>query len=190
MKFDRNTVIGFVVLAALFFGYFFYNNQEQSAYRKEKAKQDSIALAKQPKIDPQVQKADSARADSIDKVQKGGQFRDATNGTEQIVYVQNEVFTIALTTKGGQPKWVELKKFKNMDSGHVRLAASPHNGISYALNTENGTTAQSNDFYFSKIDSVQNADGSKTVSFTLSPDSSSASSIIHRITIRPNEYMV
>ncbi len=31
MNFDRNTVIGFVVLAALFFGYFYYNNKEQAS---------------------------------------------------------------------------------------------------------------------------------------------------------------
>lgn len=59
MKFDRNTVIGFVILAALFFGYFYYTNKEQSAYRKDKlAKQqveqariDSINKANQPKQD-------------------------------------------------------------------------------------------------------------------------------------------
>ena len=51
MNFDRNTVIGFVVLAALFFGYFFYTNQEQASYRKEQAKLDSIANASKPKPD-------------------------------------------------------------------------------------------------------------------------------------------
>ena len=38
MKFDRNTVIGFVILAALFFGYFFYTNQEQTAYQERAGK--------------------------------------------------------------------------------------------------------------------------------------------------------
>ena len=52
MKFDRNTVIGFVVLAALFFGYFYYNNQEQASFQKQKAEEqrikDSIDAAKAP----------------------------------------------------------------------------------------------------------------------------------------------
>ena len=66
MKFDRNTVIGFVILAALFFGYFFYTNQEQTAYRKEQARLDSIANANKPKPDTLAQKIDSAQADSIE----------------------------------------------------------------------------------------------------------------------------
>lgn len=190
MKFDRNTVIGFVVLAALFIGYFFYNNQEQAAYRKEKARLDSIANASRPKPDPIAQKIDSIKTDSADKIRKEGMFKGGTTGTEQIIYTRNELFTMALTSKGGQPKWVELAKFKNMDSGHVRLGAAAFNDLSYAINTENNRSAQTSDFYFSKIDSVLNADGSRTISFTLSGDSASSTSITHRITIHPNEYMV
>ncbi|WP_066402554.1 hypothetical protein [Flavisolibacter tropicus] len=52
MNFDRNTVIGFVVLAVLFFGYFFYTSKEQQAYQKEKARLDSIELLKHPKPNP------------------------------------------------------------------------------------------------------------------------------------------
>ena len=51
--------------------------------------------------------------------------------TEQLVTVDNDLFTIAFTNKGGQPKWVELKKFKNMDSGHVKLAATDFDKIRY-----------------------------------------------------------
>ena len=36
MKFDRNTVIGFVVLAGLFFGYFYFTNKQQAEFRKTK----------------------------------------------------------------------------------------------------------------------------------------------------------
>jgi YidC/Oxa1 family membrane protein insertase len=49
MKFDRNTVIGFVLLALLFFGFFYFNNQEQARMAKNKAIQDSIAKASLPK---------------------------------------------------------------------------------------------------------------------------------------------
>lgn len=195
MKFDRNIVIGFVLLGLLFFGYFFYNNQEQKNFAKQKQMEDSIARAnapKPPKLDPQTQKADSTRRDSMDKLAKEGTlFKGATGGTEQTVYVSNEVFTVAFSTKGGQPKWVELKKFKNMDSGHVRLAAAPHNGISYSINTGTNSHAESRELNFSRIDSVQNADGSKTISLTLqSDDSLGTSSVTHRYTIKPKEYMI
>ena len=67
MNFDRNTVIGFVVLALLFFGYFYYNNQEAAKYKLENARKefvkDSIAKANKP-VDTLAQKKDSTTADT------------------------------------------------------------------------------------------------------------------------------
>ena len=51
MNFDRNTVLGFVILALLFFGYFYFTSKEQAAVRKNKAIQDSIANVNKPKPD-------------------------------------------------------------------------------------------------------------------------------------------
>src|SRR5262245_852401 len=144
MKFDRNTIIGFVILAALFFGYFFYSNQEQAAYRKEQARLDSIKNTNRPKVDTLAQKADSARADSANRAANAGGFQMAANCVEQLVTVSNEVFTVAFTNKGGQPKWIELRKYKNMDSGLVRLAATAFDKIGYLINTGNNSVANTN----------------------------------------------
>lgn len=191
MNFDRNTVIGFVVLAALFFGYFYYNNQQQAAFKKEQARIDSIANANKPKPDTLAQKIDSARADSIGNVAKAGDFQTAANGTEQLVEVNTDLFKIVFTNKGGQPKWIELKKFKNMDSGHVKLAASDFDKISYSINTGTGKSASTNDLYFQPVPQVKNADGSITVSFQLKPsDSSASASIVHQYIVKPNDYMI
>ncbi|MBL7724264.1 MAG: membrane protein insertase YidC [Chitinophagaceae bacterium] len=195
MKFDRNTVIGFVVLAALFFGYFYYTNQEQTAYRKQKAKEqlvaDSIRNANKPPVDTLAQKIDSARADTIRKLANAGGFKDAANGSEQLVYAENELMRITFTSKGGQVKKVELKGFKGLDSNLLRLAASDFDKISYPINTAANQSAQTADLYFSKIDSTKNADGSKSILFTLnSSDSIASSAITHKFTIKPNEYMV
>ena len=76
-------------------------------------------------------------ADSINKVVQAGNFQGAINGTEQVVTVENDVFKIAFTNKGGQPKSVELKKYKNQDSGLVKLAGTDFDNISYSINTGN-----------------------------------------------------
>src|SRR5688572_5443860 len=115
MNFDRNTIIGFVVLALLFFGYFYYTSQEQQAYQKEKKRQDSIAAAKAPKPNPVIVAADSARFDTMQRLQKAGGFGDAIIGTEAIVSVENEFIRVNFTNKGGQPKSVEIKGFKAPD---------------------------------------------------------------------------
>jgi YidC/Oxa1 family membrane protein insertase len=191
MKFDRNTIIGFVILAALFFGYFFYTNKEQAAYRKEQARLDSIKIANAPKIDTLAQKVDSIQADSIGRATNAGVFPTAASGTEQLVTVSNDVFTIAFTNEGGQPKWVELHRFKNMDSGHVRLAATAFDKIGYLINTGNNRVAYTSELYFQPGTVVKNADGSQVVSFVLtSGDSGATRSIVHRFVMRPSDYML
>lgn len=195
MKFDRNTVIGFVVLAALFFGYFYYNNQEQAAFKKQEAEElrikDSIDKAKNPKLDPVAKQADSLRNDTINSKIKAGGFPTAKTAAEQLIYAENEVFKVAFTTHGGQPKWVELKNYKNQDSGLVKLAGTDFDKISYTVNTGDKTTDETANLLFSKIDSVKNADGSTTYSLsTQSNDSASAASITHQFTVKKNDYMI
>ena len=191
MNFDRNTVIGFVVLAALFFGYFYYTNKEQATLKKEQARIDSIANSNKQKPDTLVQKMDAAQADSIGRLTNAGDFQTAANGTEQLLEVENDLFTIVFTNKGGQPKWVELKKFKNMDSGHVKLAASDFDKIGYTINTGDRRSASTSDLYFQPGNVVKNTDSSITVSFQLkSSDSSGSSSIVHQYVIKPDNYML
>src|SRR5687768_17176108 len=120
MNFDRNTIIGFIVLAILFVGYFFYTTKEQQAWQQAKAQQDSITAARQPKPNPQALQRDSVAADSISRMSSAGGFSTATTGTEQVQTIENDVLKITFTNKGGQPKGVELKGFKGPDSTNVK----------------------------------------------------------------------
>jgi YidC/Oxa1 family membrane protein insertase len=194
MKFDRNTIIGFVILGLLFFAYFYYTNKENALYEKEKARlADSTSRAEKLKQDTTVVKVDSVKADSTEHITKAGNFQHAAFGTEELSYAENNVFKIAFTNKGGQPKWIELKKFKNMDSGLVRLAASDFNKINYKINA--GSSAASSvadvaDLYFKAGNITKSPEGVSTVTFTLSADSSSSASITHQFVLKPDDYMI
>ncbi len=50
MGMDRNTVIGFVLLALLFFGYFYYTRQGQLALEKEKQHDRIQSTGYNPKL--------------------------------------------------------------------------------------------------------------------------------------------
>ncbi len=77
MKFDRNTVLGFVLLALLFFGFFYFNNQEQARVLKNKAIQDSIAKAAlpKPKADTSSKKSDTSHLSTPQITNVTGQFK-------------------------------------------------------------------------------------------------------------------
>src|SRR5262245_37685584 len=120
MKFDRNTIIGFAILALLFIGYFWTTSREQAKYREKLAKEkhikDSIANANRPTNDTIALKKDSLKTDSFKKAAVTGIFKKPGADTEKLVYINTGLVKIAFSNKGGQPKWVDLKKFRNQDS--------------------------------------------------------------------------
>ncbi|MBD0279980.1 MAG: membrane protein insertase YidC, partial [Flavisolibacter sp.] len=188
MNFDRNTIIGFIILAVLFIGYFFYTSKEQQAYQRNKARMDSIALASQPKSDTAMQRIDSLQVDSLSKVTTAGGFQTGITGTEQIVTVENDLMKVAFSNKGGQPKWVELKHFKAPDSTNVKLASTSFDKITYTINTVPNQTADISNFYFSGGTTTKNGDGSQTVTYTL--QSAQGGELTHQFVLRPNDYML
>lgn len=192
MKFDRNTVIGFVVLAVLFIGYFYFTTQDQKAFQKEKARQDSIARAQQAaKVDSNLVKKDEKIADSFRNVTETGRFEKST--TEKTVVVSNSLMNITFTTRGGQPRGVELKNFKNLDSTLVKLAASDFDRFGYTIMTGNGKTANIKEINFDSISVTGSERGTQIVSIPLISSDTSGNagpSIIHEYTIRPNDYMI
>ena len=192
MNFDRNTIIGFALLAVLFFFYFYYNNQQQAAHQQEQARKDSIQNALKPRLDTAAIRIDSVKADSQKLVTQAGVFANAAAGTEQLVFAENEVFKIAFTNKGGQPKYVELKKYKSaIDSQLVKLASSDFNKISYAVNTSANQVAQSSDLFFNNGKVEDGPKGSKIVTFQLNGgDSAAANALTHQFIIYPDDYQL
>jgi len=195
MKFDRNTVLGFVILAALFIGYFYFTNKQQAESRKQKAE----LLKKEQHVKDSIDELNKPLQDSLNKIRDSvtqknvaGIFRDTAKGTEQLLSFENELIKVTFSTKGGQPKKVELKKFKGLDSNLVKLAGTDFDKISYAINTGSGVnqgSAQTSDLFFSKVDSVLK-DGAKTISFTLQSSDSSGAYITHEFALKPNDYMI
>jgi YidC/Oxa1 family membrane protein insertase len=195
MKFDRNTVIGFVVLAGLFFGYFYFTNKQQSEHRKKVAAENAVKKAKEDSLRAITVKADTSnlkKVDSVIRQEKEGIFLDTgAKATETLMTLENEVVRITFTSKGGQPKKVELKNYKGQDSNMLRLASTDFDKISYRINTGKGgnnSSAETSDLFFTKIDTAS-SNGNKTISFTRESSDSSAY-ITHEFTLKPNDYMI
>jgi YidC/Oxa1 family membrane protein insertase len=195
MNFDRNTVIGFIILALLFFGFFYFNNKEQIAAQKaaelEQHRKDSIARSKQPKQDPALVKRDSLPATPAKPVLDSGEaFYQFSQGTEQETVIENDLVKISFTNKGGQPKSVELKKFKAPDSTNVKLAATDFDKIDYRINVSPSVSNPKTDtisaYYFSGGNVIKNADGSQKITYQMQ---SAGKTIQHEFVVRDG-YMI
>ena len=191
MKFDRNTLLGFVILALLFFGYFWYNNQEIVAARKIEAQK----IAVQKRISDSLARLDKPKQDSLNRVQDSlnkvitaGSFGIPTDTARKVYTLENDLLIAHFDNKGGQLHTVELKKFRGPDSNLVRMGGSAYDDISYTINTGTNRTAQTSDLVFNKVDSSVLSDGSKKIVFSLSD--SSGQGIQHEYVIHPGNYMI
>ncbi len=189
---DKNTIIGIVLLAVLFFVFFWYTNKEQSAYMaNQKHIQDSLHIDSLAKITPQQKAAlqlDSLQADSLSKVSAAGNFGNNTAAPEQTVVVENDLIKVIFSSRGGKIKSVELKKYNSQTGGKVMLGATGKDGVTYNVNTGNNKSATTADLNFISSQPVKNADGSQTIQFTL--QDSSRAGIVHQYIIRPGSYLI
>ena len=188
MQFDKNAILGFVLLAVMFLGFFYFTRQGQLDVEKQKRHiQDSLAML-QPKADSNVVRADSVHLATQTKVAAAGQFVTAVNKGENETVLENDVLKITFTNKGAQPKLVQLKQYKSIDSQAVKLVQDGFDKLSYPVNTAANRSIQISDLFFEGGEVTKNADGSQTITYQLKD--SSGQGLTHRFTLRKDQYMV
>lgn len=126
---DKNSVIGFVLIAAIFLGFTVFENKRAAKYAEVKAQQDSIALA-QMQFDSSsvVSLGESSEGASVADNVTAPVYKDSclqaasdVNSVPEMVVLENSKIRIQLTTKGAQPYSVKVKDYYNYDSTELYL---------------------------------------------------------------------
>ncbi len=179
---DRNTVIGFVLLAVLLFLYLFLSTKSsQELQRQKQIQQDSLAAV--------LRTQDSLRIanDTTTSLLLSADSAVVAPTREEWLTVENEVIQVVFTNRGGQPDRVVLKRYQSFDSTPVVLAGTDFDKISYAINTAPGQSAQIGEMFFSPGSVTKNPDNSQTVSFRLT---TATGVVVHEFVVRPDDYML
>ena len=137
---NKSTLIGFVLIAAILFGWMYFMSPSKEELAEQKRVQDSIRQARleQMALDSMriaEQKAAQLAAMPSDTVQpeatdslslaqqqqnamrdKFGIFAVASQGEEQTWTIENKLQKLTFSSKGGFLKQVELKDYKTYDS--------------------------------------------------------------------------
>jgi YidC/Oxa1 family membrane protein insertase len=187
---DKNTVIGFVLLALLFFGYFFYTRQGQLAMEKEQQHIQDSLIKKHTKdsIANLLLHKDTATASKDTTVPKVATNTSVVqDSAEQSAVLENDLVKITFTNKGGQPKTVELKKFKTFDGKPLLLQSGSFNKIAYTIKTGQGTATTDN-LLFKQGAVSRSANGGQEVNYVL--QTANGQSIEHRYSLPSNDYMM
>lgn len=187
MNFDKNSVIGFVLLAGLFLGYFYFTRVGQLELEaKQKQIRDSLA-ALQPDIKDTALAA--VGGDTAVVVPQGtpGSFVQEGKIQEEITVLENELVRISFSSKGARPVAVELKNYVSADSQQVKLISGNFNQFSYLVNTGVNQTTSTEDLYFSPSEVVKSSSGEMSLVYSLKD--STGRMLEHRYVLKANEYM-
>lgn len=147
---DKNTIIGFVLIAVVLFGFTWLNKPSAEQVAAER-RQDSIeAAARQQaedkrQADELVRKAQAVQAAASDTT---ALFHNALTGTAQPVVLQNDKVALTFSTRGAVVQKAVIKGFEDLD-GHADLtlfdAATAR--LNYTLATKEANI-QTADLYF------------------------------------------
>ncbi|MEO6314294.1 MAG: membrane protein insertase YidC [Chitinophagaceae bacterium] len=183
---DRNTVIGFVLLALLLFAYMFISTKNSRELEVQKKHYDDSVAIVRAQTQVIAAKKDSIKTVAVHDTAVTGLF----NGAEKTLAVENEVLKIVFTSKGGQAKSVRLKKYKSVDSSFVELENDATDYLSYAVNTvgQDKKSAYTSELFFSEGTVEKKPDGSQVVSFFA--EVAPGETILHQYIVKPGSYLV
>ncbi|TDX00668.1 membrane protein insertase YidC [Dinghuibacter silviterrae] len=186
--FDRNTIIGTALLVVLLIGYIFIAQREQGNLQKQQQHiKDSLALhPATPAVNTTAGRADSLHLDSLLRSTTAGSFSAGVAGSEQTSILENDLVRITFSNRGGQPKIVELKKYKRFDGTPLYLVADGGQEFSYLIQTGSNAAA-TKDLFFSTT-GVQQEGGNQVLRYTLKDSLGHA--VQHEYVLQPNQYML
>ncbi|SDM56943.1 YidC/Oxa1 family membrane protein insertase [Catalinimonas alkaloidigena] len=168
---DRNQLTGFVLIFAILLGYwFFFRPQPVSSPPDERGTEqvlDSVADTPVAASEPDEALPDSVR--EVRNQQRYGSFANALQGQAREIVLENQDVKIALDTRGGRIKTVELKGYKTYQGQPLVLFDEQNAQLDLLLGTANGDINLA-DLYFQTDAPAQLtiAEGdSQQVTFTL-----------------------
>lgn len=185
---DRNSVIGFVLLALLVVGYVSYNQYSKNEYQKQKTA-DSIAYAKahpkpvvdSTKLEVRQEKANDAVNDSLRNT-----LPPAYHGEDKTVIIENKDIALHFTTKGAHPVSALLKGYKTYDGDPLYLFNGKNNELSALLPVNNNSVSTA-DLYYTAVERSE-PNGDKSVTFIADLGNNQRVNIIY--TLHPQGYMI
>ena len=154
---NKNTIIGFVLIGLIMFGFSFYQSKQYQKQAEAQAQLDSIAMVERA----MQAAADSALVDSGEttavKVQvdntpvyKDSLLNQARNAQEQIVALANDKINVEFTTKGAQFHSVKINDYMSYDSTALYLVKPQMS--QYGINLYAGEYINTKDFVFDVVE--------------------------------------
>ena len=152
---DKNSIIGFVLIALILFGFTFFESSQARKRAEAQRQLDSIALAQMPKDTLSQEAIDAATVPIVEPVQHiedvaiyaDSLLQAAHSKAEgEIVTLENELLKLELNSKGAQPYSAQLKKYSSYGGGELFLFNQ--GDAEYSISIYAGQYIRTSDFFF------------------------------------------
>ena len=199
---DRNSIIGLVLIVVILVIYGVMSQPSKEQIEAKKRMQDSITMVQQ--VEAAQQKAVMASKDSLgisgkqipDSIKNKalenqfGAFASSVNDSNHFVVLENNLLKVKISTKGGRPYSVELKKYTRYDSTALVLFEGDSTQMGLNFFSQNKLIS-TNNLFFKQVNSVNEiVVNEKSDSVAMRLYAGDNSYIEYVYTMKPNDYMV
>ncbi|MBP5659333.1 MAG: YidC/Oxa1 family insertase periplasmic-domain containing protein [Paludibacteraceae bacterium] len=168
---DKNTWIGFLLIAAIIVGFSMMNRPSKEEMAERQRINDSIALARKMAYEAEQlsaalseqaaaneQKSEAGNQLSEEDIESRlqaayGDFAPAAQGNEDFVSLENERVRLTFTTKGGRLYRAELKEYKAYGDtvNDLHLFTGEESSLAFTLITANNRIISTQNLYYEPI---------------------------------------
>ncbi len=192
---DKNTVIGFVLIGIVLFGFSWLNRPTPEQIEAQRRFQDSIAKIEQAKqAEMQREKEASASSDLLADVPDSireermksslGEFASAMNGTDDVTVLENNLVELHISNKGGRVSYARLKQYDNYKGEDLVLFDADNSDLDFTLVTAGNRVVNTGDLYFTP----QKGAGEGSLTMRLPVEGGGSLDFVY--TLQPDEYML
>ena len=168
---DKNTWVGFLLIAAIIVGFTMLNRPSKEQLAERQRVQDSIKLARMAELEAQrisdslqYVAGNAVQAETISEEEQQahmqaayGTFAQAAQGEEQWVTLENEHLRLTLSTLGGRIQRAELPEYHaSGDSVNpLCLFRADESTFGFTLITANNRILQTSNLYFTPVETAE-----------------------------------
>ncbi len=132
---DKNTLVGFVLIGAVIVGFGIYNRPSQEEKARAQHYQDSIQQLAIQK-EQEALKAQEAAEKTI-RLDSTSMFYQATQGTEQLTTLENDLLQLTFSNKGGRVKKAMLKEYMDQQKQPLVLFGGEDASLNFGFEGKN-----------------------------------------------------
>ena len=162
---NKNSIIGFILIMGLFFAWAWWtmpSKEEQEQQAKAQRYADSINYVKKKQAEAHYAEQQQLLQEAAivqnvaahkqqNQIKNFGLFSNSSEQEEQLYQLENDVFTIAISNRGGIVHHVSLKDYKRYDSVAVTLFDPKTVKLALGFFDREGRTITTENLYYQPV---------------------------------------